>query len=277
MHEWIDTFHCGNSAEVLQEMPDDSVHHIVTSPPYWDIKDYNNEGQIGYGDELDEYISSLVEVFNECYRVLKPGCRMVVNIGDQYKNSTDEQPYHVVPLNSHFTDALLQDGGNDFYSLGSIIWHKQSNTSTSGGASVMGSFGRPRNGYVSYSHEYIDIFKKPGKPPGKPEDMAEEDEIPTEEWKKLFSDHWAFKGARQDEHPAPFPVELPERTIRMFTFEDDVVLDPFMGSGSTAIAAERMHRNWIGIDINEEYVEKAYERVSSETKKVFTDRSIFDY
>lgn len=277
MHEWIDNFHCGDAKEVLGEMPDESVHLIVTSPPYWDIKDYDTEEQIGYGDELEEYISSLVEVFNECYRVLKPGCRMVVNIGDQYKNSTEEQPYHVVPLNAHFTDSLLQDSGNDFYSLGSIIWHKQSNTSTSGGASVMGSFGRPRNGYVSYSHEYIDIFKKPGKGPGKPDEMKEEDEIPTEEWKELFSDHWSFRGASQDDHPAPFPVELPRRAIRMFTFQDDVVLDPFVGSGSTAIAAERLHRNWIGIDISEKYIEKAYTRVESETQKIFTDRSIFDY
>ena len=236
------------SAEEMSELGDESVHLVVTSPPYWDIKDYGTDDQIGYDESLDAYLDRLNAVWKECYRVLKPGCRMVVNIGDQYHSSTDGKPYHITPLNTHVVNGVLESTRHNMIFLGNIIWQKVSNTETSGGASVMGSYGRPRNGYVSYDYEYISIFKKPGSTPSVPDEIKNTDEIEKEEWKQLFSGHWNFPGDRQKDHPAPFPAELPRRILRMFSFSGDTVLDPFLGRGTTMAVAEAMDRSSIGYE-----------------------------
>jgi len=238
-----------SSSESMGELDDESVHLIVTSPPYWDIKDYGSPEQIGYDDKLDEYIDRLKSVWSECYRVLKPGCRMVINIGDQYHRASDGRPYQITPLNAHVINSVLDASSRNMLFLGSIIWQKISNTETSGGASVMGSYGRPRNGYVSYDYEYINIFRKPGDDPSVPKELVEEDEITLEEWRTLFSGHWNFTGAEQKEHPAPFPEELPRRIMRMFSFTGDRVLDPFLGRGTTISVADELDRSGIGYEI----------------------------
>lgn len=239
----------GTSAETMDELDDESVHLIVTSPPYWDIKDYGSAGQIGYDDALDEYLDRLKSVWAECYRVLKPGCRFVVNIGDQYHRASDGRPYQITPLNAHVINSVLNATSREIIFLGNIIWQKISNTETSGGASVMGSYGRPRNGYVSYDYEYISIFRKPGKDPSVPQELVDHDEITLEEWRELFSGHWNFTGAEQTNHPAPFPEELPRRIMRMFTFTGDRVLDPFLGSGTTTKVADEMNRSSVGYEV----------------------------
>jgi site-specific DNA-methyltransferase (adenine-specific) len=236
-----------SSSEEMDELEDESVHLVATSPPYWDIKDYGTDAQIGYNDSLQEYINRLREVWMECERVLHPGCRMVINSGDQYHSGTDGKPYHITPLNAKIVNSVIES--TDMIFLGNIIWQKISNTETSGGASVMGSYGRPRNGYVSYDYEYISIFKKPGKDPAVPEEIKEENAIDKEEWKRLFSGHWNFTGKRQEKHPAPFPEELPRRLLRMFTFSGDTVLDPFVGSGTTTKVADDMNRSSVGYEI----------------------------
>lgn len=237
------------SSEDMSELEGESVHLIVTSPPYWNIKDYGSEEQIGYIDSLSEYIDRLRSVWAECYRVLKPGCRMVINIGDQYHRATDGRPYQITPLNAHVINSVLDETSREIIFLGNIIWQKISNTETSGGASVMGSYGRPRNGYVSYDYEYISIFKKPGNDPDVPKEIKESNEIELEEWKELFSGHWNFPGNMQEEHPAPFPEELPRRIMRMFSFTGDTVLDPFLGSGTTTKVADEMNRSSIGYEV----------------------------
>lgn len=239
----------GKSAEEMHEIPDNSVHLIITSPPYWNIKDYGDNNQIGYLDSLAEYLDRLKDVWQECYRVLHPGCRMVVNIGDQYHRSTDGRPYQITPLNAHIINSILDATSREMIFLGNIIWQKISNTETSGGASVMGSYGRPRNGYVSYDYEYISIFRKPGNDPKVPKELVDYDEITLEEWRKLFAGHWNFPGEDQDNHPAPFPEELPRRIMRMFSFTGDTVLDPFLGSGTTTKVADEMDRSSIGYEI----------------------------
>lgn len=239
----------GTSSESMKNQNDESVHLVVTSPPYWDIKDYGSNKQIGYIDSLPEYIDRLKAVWEECHRVLKPGCRMVINIGDQYHRASDGQPYHITPLNAKVVNSILDATNQKMIFLGNIIWQKVSNTETSGGASVMGSYGRPRNGYVSYDYEYISIFRKPGDDPDVPDELKDVDGIELEEWKELFDGHWNFPGAQQDEHPAPFPDELPRRIMRMFTFSGDTVLDPFMGSGTTMKVAEEMNRSSIGYEV----------------------------
>jgi site-specific DNA-methyltransferase (adenine-specific) len=238
----------GSTAESMQELGDESVHLVVTSPPYWNIKDYGSDQQIGYDESLDTYLNRLNAVWEECYRVLKPGCRMVVNIGDQYHRSTEGMPYHITPLNAHIVNNILETTRHNLIFLGNIIWQKISNTETSGGASVMGSYGRPRNGYVSYDYEYISIFKKPGKAPTVADELKEADGISTEEWRELFNGHWNFTGDSQEEHPAPFPKELPRRVMRMFTFSGDTVLDPFLGRGTTMQVANELNRSSVGYE-----------------------------
>ena len=145
-----------SSSESMGALNGNSVHLVVTSPPYWDIKDYGTENQIGYHDSLDNYIDRLTDVWTECERVLHPGCRMVINSGDQYHSATEDTPYQITPLNAKIVDSVVEN--TDIIFLGNIIWQKVSNTETSGGASVMGSYGRPPNGYGSYDYEYISIF-----------------------------------------------------------------------------------------------------------------------
>ena len=239
----------GTTAESMHELGDNSVHLVVTSPPYWNIKDYGSDNQIGYQDSLADYLERLKAVWQECHRVLKPGCRMVVNIGDQYHRATDGRPYQITPLNAHVINSVLDATSRKMLFLGSIIWQKISNTDTSGGASVMGSYGRPRNGYVSYDYEYISIFRKPGDDPKVPQEIVDADEITLEEWRELFAGHWNFTGKDQDNHPAPFPEELPRRIMRMFSFSGDVVLDPFLGSGTTIKVADEMNRSSVGYEI----------------------------
>lgn len=236
-----------SSSEEMDELDDESIHLIATSPPYWDIKDYGTATQIGYNDSLQEYIDRLRGVWANCARTLHPGCRMVINIGDQYHSGTNGKPYHITPLNAKIVNSVIES--TDMIFLGNVIWQKISNTETSGGACVMGSYGRPRNGYVSYDYEYISIFKKPGKDPAVPNEIKEANQIGKNEWKKLFAGHWNFTGERQEVHPAPFPEELPRRLLRMFTFSGDVVLDPFAGSGTTTKVADQMDRSSIGYEV----------------------------
>lgn len=233
----------------MKQIPDRTVHLVVTSPPYWNIKDYGNPRQIGYRDSLSTYVQKLNRVWGECLRVLIPGCRMCINIGDEYLRANERNPYQIIPLHSYIVNNILTNfGRNRVIYLGSIIWQKIPTTRTSGGASVMGSYGYPRNGYVSYNFEFIAIFKKRGHPPSPPENKHAE-KIDITEWRDLFNGVWRFKGVRQSGGIANFPEELPSRLIRMFTYEGDTVLDPFLGSGTTTKVAFERGRDSIGYEI----------------------------
>jgi DNA modification methylase len=242
-------------SQEMKEVADKSVHLVVTSPPYWNIKDYGHPKQIGYRDELEEYLEKLGNVWSECVRVLAPACRLCINVGDQYlrANSRQNKPYQIVPLHAYIVNRIMQDQMDKLLYLGSIIWNKIPTTKTSGGASVMGSYGYPRNGYVSYNFEYIAIFKKRKRkgevePKPKPETKQKAViDLPT--WRELFNGIWSFNGARQINHVAAFPDELPHRLMQMFTYEGDTVLDPFLGSGTTTKVALELGRNSIGYEI----------------------------
>jgi site-specific DNA-methyltransferase (adenine-specific) len=233
----------------MKEVEDESVHLVVTSPPYWNIKDYGHKDQIGYRDTLNGYISKLNKVWKECIRTLHPGCRICINIGDMYLRATKEVPYQIIPIHSLLVNSITNENHDSVVYLGSIIWQKISNTKTTGGANVMGSFGRPRNGYLSLDYEYIAIFKKIGDPPKAPKEIIEDSRIKIDEWRELFSGHWRFNGVSQKGHIAMFPEALPKKLMRMFTFPSDTVLDPFLGSGTTARVAFEMGRNSIGYEI----------------------------
>jgi site-specific DNA-methyltransferase (adenine-specific) len=155
--------------------------------------------------------------------------------------------------------------------MGAIIWQKKTTMNTTGGATVMGSFPFPRNGIVEIDYEFILIFKKPGQGPKVSKAVKEQSRIPKEKWKECFSGHWYFNGAKQDRHIAMFPIELPKRAIEMFTFVGETVLDPFLGSGTTSLAALVTSRNSIGYEINKEFLPVIKEKLNAEKNTLFSD------
>ncbi|WP_297453073.1 site-specific DNA-methyltransferase [Persephonella sp.] len=240
----------GDSRKML-EVEDNSVQLIVTSPPYWSIKNYGKENQIGYGQTLHEYLKDLYRVWKESYRVLEPGRRLIINIGDQFARSIVYGRYKIIPLHAEVI-AQCEDIGFDY--MGSIIWQKKTTMNTTGGANVMGSYPYPPNGMIEIDYEHILIFKKPGKSKKVDKEIKEKSKLSKEEWKEYFSGHWYFAGARQIEHQAMFPEELPKRIIKMFSFVGETVLDPFLGSGTTAKVALELNRNAIGYEINGDFL-----------------------
>lgn len=256
MNNWAKII-IGDSRKMI-EVENNSIDLVVTSPPYWHIKDYGVEGQIGYGQSLHEYLKDLYRVWKECYRILKPGRRLCINIGDQFARSIIYGRYKIIPLHAEFI-AQCEDIGFDY--MGSIIWQKKTTMNTTGGANVMGSYPYPPNGMIEIDYEFILIFKKPGKGERISKEIKEKSKLTKEEWKEYFYGHWYFGGARQIEHEAMFPEELPKRLIKMYTFVGDTVLDPFLGSGTTVKAALNLNRNAIGYEINEKFLEIIKEKL----------------
>lgn len=236
-----------------------SIHLIITSPPYWQLKDYGTENQIGFHESYESYINNLNLVWKECYRVLQDGCRMCINIGDQFARAVYYGRYKVIPIRTEII-KFCETIGLDY--MGAIIWQKLTTTNTTGGASIMGSFPFPRNGILKIDYEFILIFKKPGKAPKPTTENKALSKMTTEEWNTYFSGHWNFAGAKQDNHIAMFPEELPARLIKMFAFYGDTVLDPFMGSGTTSVAARKLGRNSVGYEINPDFVEIAKQKLN---------------
>lgn len=241
-------------------MPDKSVHLIITSPPYWQLKDYGTDNQIGFNESYEAYINNLNLVWSECNRILKDGCRLCINIGDQFARSVYYGRYKVIPIRTEII-RFCETLGLDY--MGAVIWQKQTTMHTTGGGAVMGSFPYPRNGILKIDYEFILIFKKQGKAPVPTKEQKEMSEIGKEEWNKLFASHWNFAGAHQDGHIAMFPEELPARLIKMFSFVGETVFDPFMGSGTTALAARNLNRNSIGYEINKDFRQYYEQKVIS--------------
>jgi len=243
----------------LIPLKNNSVHLIITSPPYWNIKDYGCPNQIGFGQTLDEYYQSLKTVWQECWRVLQPGRKLCINIGDQFCRAKTFGKYKVIPLHANVIIQCEQIG-LDY--LGAIIWQKKTTMKTSGGAVIMGSYPYPPNGIVEIDYEFILIFKKPGKPPKIDKTIKDKSKLTKEEWKKLFRGHWNFGGAKQKEHIAMFPEELPQRLIKMFSFYGETILDPFVGSGTTIKVANELGRKGVGIEINKEFIPIIREKIA---------------
>lgn len=246
----------------MGNIDDNSIHLIITSPPYWQLKDYGDERQIGYDDTYEQYINNLNMVWKECYRVLHPGCRLCINIGDQFARSVYYGRYKIIPIRDEII-RFCETIGLDF--MGSIIWQKVTTCNTTGGASIMGSYPYPRNGIIKIDYEYILLLKKPGEGPKVPKDIKEKARLTNEEWNEYFSGHWYFPGTRQDKHLAMFPEELPKRLIRMFSFEGENVLDPFLGSGTTSLAARKLCRNSYGYEINGDFENLILEKLNSDS------------
>ena len=235
----------------MAELQDESVQLVVTSPPYWQLKDYGVEKQIGFHDSYEDYINHLNLVWNECYRVLSPGCRLCVNIGDQFARSVYYGRYKVIPIREEII-RFCEVIGFDY--MGAIIWQKVTTTKTSGGGVQMGSYPFPRNGILKLDYEFILVLKKLGEAPKPSYEQKEHARMTSDEWNTYFAGHWMFPGVRQQGHLAMFPEELPRRLIKMFSFPGETILDPFAGSGTTNLAAKNLGRSSVGYEINPEFI-----------------------
>ncbi len=257
------------------EIKNESVHLIVTSPPYWQIKDYGSKDQIGFNDSYEEYVDNLNQVWAECYRVLYPGCRLCVNIGDQFTRAVTYGRYKIIPIREEII-RFCESIGFDY--MGAIIWQKKTTMNTTGGASVMGSFPYPRNGLIEIDYEFILLFKKLGKSPNNVSVEAKAaSKMSNEEWRKYFTGHWNFAGEKQKDHAAMFPEELPKRLIRMFSFVNETVLDPFLGSGTTTLVAKNLKRNSIGYEINKDFLSIIKKKIGAGEESLFDKDYQFEF
>lgn len=256
----------------MTEVKKDSVHLVITSPPYWQIKDYGASNQIGFNDTYEDYIANLNQVWSECYRVLYPGCRLCVNIGDQFARAATYGRYKIIPIREEII-RFCESIGFDY--MGAIIWQKKTTMNPTGGASVMGSFPYPRNGLIEIDYEFILLFKKLGKDPNNiNRDLKEKSKLTKEEWRKYFTGHWNFAGVKQDKHIAMFPEELPKRLIKMFSFVGETILDPFLGSGTTSKAARELKRNSIGYEINKDFLPVIEEKIGKSKLSLFNQKDV---
>ena len=255
----------------LNQIEDRSVQLIITSPPYWQLKDYGSDDQIGFNDSYEEYINNLNLVWQECYRVLSDGCRLCINIGDQFARSVYYGRYKVIPIRTEII-RFCETLGMDY--MGAIIWQKTTTMNTSGGGAVMGSFPYPRNGILKIDYEFILIFKKLGNAPKPTKEQKEQSIMTKEEWKEYFASHWNFNGTKQLGHLAMFPEELPKRLIKMFSFVGETVFDPFAGSGTTLLAAKNLNRNSIGYEINKDFLPVIREKLGADKITLCNDSNI---
>jgi len=253
-------------AREMNEVSDKSVHLIITSPPYWQLKDYGDGSQIGFDHNYEDYINNLNLVWNECRRVLHDGCRMCINIGDQFARSVYYGRYKVIPIRTEII-KFCETVGFDY--MGAIIWQKVTTCNTTGGATIMGSFPYPRNGILKIDYEFILIFKKHGIPPTIGSTIKEKSKMTIEEWNQYFAGHWNIPGEKQNGHLAMFPEEIPHRLIKMFSFVNDTVLDPFLGSGTTTLAARNLERNSIGYEINAGFQSVIKDKLGLENRSFF--------
>jgi site-specific DNA-methyltransferase (adenine-specific) len=252
-------------ARSMDHVADASVQLVVTSPPYWQLKDYGNEAQLGFADSYEDYINQLNLVWSECHRALAPGCRLCVNIGDQFARSAYYGRYKVIPIRTEII-RFCETIGFDY--MGAIIWQKVTTTNSSGGGAVMGSYPYPRNGVVKLDYEFILLFRRLGRPERIDGEQKKASAMTLQEWNSYFSGHWNFPGQRQDLHLAAFQEELPRRLIKMFSFEGETVLDPFLGSGTTSVAAARLGRESVGYEVNADYGSVIRQRLEGVTDRI---------
>ncbi len=252
-------------------LPSESVHLVVTSPPYWTLKEYNRApGQLGYVDDYAAFLAELDKVWSGCFDALVPGGRVVINVGDVCLSRKKNNGRHtVVPLHATIQEHCKQIG---FDNLAPIIWHKIANATLEAegnGAPFMGKPYEP-NGVVKNDIEFILMQRKPGG--YRAPDLATKilSVIPEASHREWFQQIWSgVTGASTRNHPAPYPLELASRLVRMFSFVGDTVLDPFSGTGTTCLAAARCGRNSIGYEIDPDYLTSAHKRVRDQTAGLF--------
>ena len=250
-----------------------AIHLVITFPPYWTLKKYRDtSGQLGHISDYDEFLTELDRVWQKCFELLVLGGRLVCVVGDVCLSRRKNDGRHtVVPLHAAIQEHCRRIG---FDNLSPIIWQKIANAAyevENGGGGFLGKPYEP-NAVIKNDVEYILMQRKPGgyrTPSGEVRILSV---ISGEEHKKWFQQVWnGLPGASTKDHPAPYPVELAERLIRMFSFVGDTVLDPFMGTGTTALAASKCGRNSVNFEIDQEYLDLAAKRLESELSTLFSD------
>ncbi|OGF04754.1 MAG: methyltransferase [Lentisphaerae bacterium RIFOXYB12_FULL_60_10] len=256
-------------ARELPYIADESVHLVVTSPPYWNLKRYNDSPrQMGHIADYEAFLDELTKVWKEAYRVLVPGARLVCVVGDVCLSRRENNGRHVVvPLHADICVRCRKIG---FDNLNPIIWHKISNASyeVSNGSKFLGKPYEP-NAIIKNDIEFILMQRKPGGYRKPTEEQRRLSMIAKEDFNVWFQQFWNLTGASTREHPAPFPLELAHRLVRMFSFSGDTVLDPFCGSGTTMVAAMKCGRNSIGIEIDRDYCRMIAHRLQKEQGDFF--------
>lgn len=262
-------------ARDLAAIPDESVHLIVTSPPYWTLKEYRqSDGQLGYVEDYDRFLAELDKVWSHCQRVLVPGGRLIIVVGDVCLSRRQNNGRHtVVPLHASIQEHCRVIG---FDNVAPIIWYKIANAVYE--VENRGGFlGKPfePNAVVKNDIEFILMQRKHGGYRSPSLSARVLSVISGDNHQKWFQQIWTdVTGASTRNHPAPYPTELAERLVRMFSFVGDTVLDPFLGTGTTTVAAMRWGRNSIGVEIDPHYLELAAKRVSDENSNLFSTATI---
>ena len=254
-------------------IPDESVHLVVTSPPYWTLKKYHeHESQLGHIADYDEFLSQLAKVWQECYRVLVAGGRLVCVVGDVCMSRRSFGRHVVFPLHADIAVMCRKIG---FDNLNPILWYKITNAAfeANNGSKFLGKPYEP-NAIVKNDIEFILMQRKPGGYRRPTEEQRRLSKIPKAEFNEWFRQFWTMTGASTRNHPAPFPLELASRLVRMFSFWADTVLDPFCGTATTMVAALKCGRNSIGIEIDRSYAKSAANRLLKEQHSLFGSETI---
>jgi modification methylase len=254
----------------------ETVHLVLTSPPYWTLKKYReSDGQLGSVTNYDQFLSDLDRVWRHCFRCLVPGGRLICVVGDVCLSRRKNDGRHtVVPLHASIQEHCRKLG---FDNLAPIIWHKIANAAyevENGGSGFLGKPFEP-NGVIKNDIEFILMERKPGgyRTPSLAKRILSV--IPVEKHQEWFQQIWSgLGGASTKEHPAPYPLQLAERLIRMFSFVGDTVLDPFMGTGTTSVAASSLGRNSVGVEIDPHYFAMAQQRIQGTASDLFAKCSV---
>lgn len=265
---YIDQIFESDSLKFLKKLPDDCIALAITSPPYWNVKDYEHENQIG-PTSYEDYLNALLDVWKETERILIPNGKLaivtpILPISKKVNNEHHTRQYK--NINNDIEHTVLNN--TDFQRYSFFIWQKQTSEK------MFGSYPFPPNLYEDNTIEFINVLVKPGKPPTIPKEAKDPSKLTQEEWRNLTMQVWPIYPTdikRSGGHPAPFPLVLPQRLIMMYTFkanlevgfEGDIVLDMFNGTGATCQAAKALNRKYIGIDLNPEYCKMARNRIKT--------------
>lgn len=266
---------CHGDSRDLDWIPAESVHLVLTSPPYWTLKQYpQQKGQLGLIEDYNSFHDELDKVWRHCFRVLVPGGRLVCVVGDVCLSRRKHGKHSVMPMHA---DIVVRARKMGFDNLSPIFWYKIANASyeVENGSSFLGKPYEP-NAIIKNDVEFILMLRKPGGYRQPSEEQRDSSRLSKEEYQEWFQQVWnGLMGESTRDHPAPYPEELAYRLVRMFSFSGDTVLDPFMGTGTTLLAASRCGRNAIGVEIESSYVKMANARLEKSLHGLFNhDRPI---
>jgi DNA modification methylase len=267
-----------HDARAIEFIAPASVHLVVCSPPYWTLKEYRrSDGQLGYVEDYENFLAELDKVWSHCYRALVPGGRLIIVVGDVCLSRRKNHGRHtVVPLHGSIQEHCRKLG---FDNVQGILWLKIANAAyeVENGSGFLGKPYEP-NAVIKNDLEYILMQRKPGgyrSPSVLTRVMSVISEENYQRWFRVVWDD--IPGASTKQHPAPYPVDLAERLIRMFSFAGDTVLDPFMGTGSTCVAAARCGRNSVGIEIDPHYFQLAHDAIAENSRDLFSRVTVIDH